>query len=968
MAAQQRTGIELDQAGKVFVLATSLTALRSQDAREREVAARATGALLAPFLDAEGTPVAAPNGAQIRGSCGATFISPSYALTAAHCVDRTIDTEALVVEMYRPGPELDAAYLSATSLEGSFPDFEHARLGREQGYHVDRYPCAVVARCSETYGPRLRCDGGSDADSALLLCSDAPGLKYGFLDVVATEDLSEEPFLPWKHEVYAIPPDIDDDRWQHYVVVVPGEYAQNYHYFGANLAGEDHNQLLPLIAPPFADGTLHRKLSASDQNVSTDLFGCHGTSGSGVLQKGVGGAWELLGPVIAGNPEHDVYLCDHIPSLDGMQRVPGSLGVSYLPVPLTKEIVTLHLPAIVADSSPWSYGVSLYTHLGVSRDFLTGTPVESNQPSPALSPPTARASWDRFEGWVFPIEAGQSITVPGFAVEADQPYRIGVSVWSSSPGCVPPCAGLELLAGDELVLSHDFAVASATPVPVAAPLVPLTSGSLPLSLRAVGERIEVGELTVRPEGTINRFDHAFEQLEAVLMDQDATPPSPWPMRFVGDGVEGFAAWLLPRERLVLIRQALFQDQRWSARFSVRPSVSGGAVLTCGLLDGSGEEFAQEDCSRGFAELDDRGSEHAPGAFFIENEAETGEIAIDDVMLVSSSLPDQDGDGRVDLVDDCPEGPVPPGGELEVELAPTSTRTVCLPSPSVVTVPVPEIRSACEEPHLVGWVSRVRDQVLEKESAPTVSSKDGAVTLPLGNHEITWQVEDAGGGVYAKLTHTLEVVHRVGPECCDPGLDLLLGTDGADWVTPESPVCVLAQGSDDWVLGTHAADWIFGDEANDYLRGGGADEGPVGAGDLLLGGAGGDYLACGSGGTCTVYGGPGADTIHAVLAARAEIHGGAGADIIIGSSGDDLIFPGPGTLAVLAGEGDDTVSLLDSCEITAAARLEGGDGRDRLVLPVESQVLEEQGVRLRGFEDVTVDALQGTLADCFGGGS
>jgi hypothetical protein len=116
-ATQPRIG--LDQDGKVFALATTLSGERSPSARLREAAARATGAILPEFIDEAGNPLLAANAARLRGTCGVTFIAPSYAVTAAHCVDDTaLDTDNLVVEMYRPTPELDQGFLRATALEG----------------------------------------------------------------------------------------------------------------------------------------------------------------------------------------------------------------------------------------------------------------------------------------------------------------------------------------------------------------------------------------------------------------------------------------------------------------------------------------------------------------------------------------------------------------------------------------------------------------------------------------------------------------------------------------------------------------------------------------------------------------------------------------------------------------------------------------------------------------------------------
>ena len=156
--AQQSDAIELDQQDDVFQLMLRLSEERSADARAREMAALATGALLGPVIDG-GAARLASNGTEVRASCGATLISPSYLVTAAHCTDTSfLDIDALVLEMYRPTLALASSYLDTTELTGSFPDYSHGRVGATDGYLTDRYLCSVTARCGEPYGPALNCD------------------------------------------------------------------------------------------------------------------------------------------------------------------------------------------------------------------------------------------------------------------------------------------------------------------------------------------------------------------------------------------------------------------------------------------------------------------------------------------------------------------------------------------------------------------------------------------------------------------------------------------------------------------------------------------------------------------------------------------------------------------------------------------------------------------------------------------
>jgi hypothetical protein len=244
-----------------------------------------------------------------------TFISPSYAITAAHCV-RSIDlpnptTDTFTVEQYKlnAGP---FTLLFAAQLQNRFPNYAvQTPLTSEVGYDVTSYTqCKVQRRCSTFYG-RYNCDASLEADVALIMC---PGRAKGAWLTVAASDAETGPVeMYWPHEVLnvsvtepvapgagATPAEVakyqdELDRFQHYTMYDHGQ-AQNYHYFGGG-----RNQLLPLASSPWPDGTPRTRLGANGGNyTATDLFACHGTSGSGVLQAGASGSLELLGPMALG--------------------------------------------------------------------------------------------------------------------------------------------------------------------------------------------------------------------------------------------------------------------------------------------------------------------------------------------------------------------------------------------------------------------------------------------------------------------------------------------------------------------------------------------------------------------------------------------------------------------------------------------------------------------------------------------
>jgi hypothetical protein len=862
-AAEVRAGIELSQHGTVFTLATNLVPQRTRAARLRELAARATGALLLPFVDGAGQPQLAANGTRVRGSCGVTFIAPSYAVTAAHCVDATtIDLGALTVEMYRPTPALGESFLAATRLTGTFPDFSHARLAGGDGYFVDRAACTLISRCSDSFGGPLNCDAAdaSGADAALVRCDGAPGAKYSYLDVAADDPASAELYMPWKHEIYDAPlTDETDGRFAHYVAYT-GDNADNYHYFGSDAGGVEQNQLLPLVSADFADGTPHHKVGNVGAIVQTDLYGCHGTSGSGVLQPGTTGFWQLIGPAILGDSEHAAYLCDHIPSLDGSARAPGAPGISYMGVAATQALYAQNLPALLADCDPMAAGAAtLDLHLACALGGLQASAANAAFAA-HVHAASGYSSLDALHGPAAALAGGETATLGGFALTAGQHYRVGLDAWPAA-GCPSgPCPQLSVAlgAGAPVVLAGAFEAPPPAPAPLAATFA--ADATAPATLVFTvdgGDGLEVGAPTVRREDRVQTFDTQAERLEAVLLDLTDSSGRAQPARFVGDGAQGFAAWVLPNERLVLTHQALAPGRRWTAKFTASPAP---AALSCGLLAADGQVARRTDCASGLAQLGDREAlAGARAGFFIEVPASGAAVAIDDLQLVSDAMPDSDGDGIPDVVDPCPYGPQPPGQDVRVDLPAASTVNVCVPEPATIAVPVPRVENACDPPVLAGSLTAVRGRTLDA-LAVAVPAGDGKVLLPLGTHTITWEVRDAAGHVYASIDHAVTVVHAPGPSCCAMGQALSTGTSADDVFALGgiAATCALVAAGDDLVIAGAGADWLWGDTGDDYLHGGGGA-------DVLLGGPGDDYLGGGGGGPLAVYGGDGDDTVHARFA-------------------------------------------------------------------------------------------------------
>jgi hypothetical protein len=170
---------------------------------------------------------------------------------------------------------------------------------------------------------------------------------------VAADDPETGPVeMYWFHELLSMPtsevpppPDGDPDeydRFKHYTMLTPGAEAQNFHYLDSTL-----NAILPLKSIPWPDGTPRTRIERG--TTKTDLFGCHGTSGSGVLQIDADGNYELLGPAVAGNPDtwQRKRLCT-----DPDEFQPGKYNIGYTSNKYTKMLEEAFFDRLKADREP----------------------------------------------------------------------------------------------------------------------------------------------------------------------------------------------------------------------------------------------------------------------------------------------------------------------------------------------------------------------------------------------------------------------------------------------------------------------------------------------------------------------------------------------------------------------------------------------------------------------------------------
>jgi MYXO-CTERM domain-containing protein len=636
----------------------------------RELAAQAepewaSAAMTVPALTAVGgTPLFAPAPAsnRIRYSCGVTLVSPSFAITAGHCVTDDSDLTALKLRLYRPTPALARNYVPAL-LSGTFPSYSQPQLSAADGYLYDEYDCTLLNRCSA--GANSNCPESTNTDMALLHCSGRPGDKYGFVNVNRGGDpAGKEALMHWKHEVLDLggpESSLPADRIAHYVTRTD-DVSQNYHYF------DQAADLLPLRSITWSDGTPTTFVASR----AVDAHGCHGTSGSGLLVRvGTTPEYELVGPAVGSGPAFGTRLCEQVPNPGGSPSGPGTqalLGDGMDP----NDLLSLHTAEIQADCRdrvvaerdvadlPFSAGshetATIFSHLVCQIDAfgadgsVTADPVFGPYPEPFVED-----------------ASGTRHAIGGFTLEANADYRIGLETLPRA-SCTSGCGTLTFTVGTQSFVTTPNASA---PSVVGATFAAAAAGPADVGVASTGALRAFGGFVLIREGQVNSFDTLEDRLEAALyaLGSDRTPlAGPLPMRFTGDGTAGFEAELFPGERLALLRQAMAPGHAWTARVGS----SSYSDLSCGLLDRAGAPFSTAPCAD-VLHLDDRSGSEARLGFYVElapsSSRSSAEIRY--VALASDAARDTDGDGVPEVLDNCPgdwnasqgacsEEPPPPG--------------------------------------------------------------------------------------------------------------------------------------------------------------------------------------------------------------------------------------------------------------------------------------------------------------------
>ncbi|MBL4683707.1 MAG: hypothetical protein JKY37_03890, partial [Nannocystaceae bacterium] len=589
-------------------------------------AMRSTGHLIVRLEGPAGTgPANPPTEDDISGTCGVTFVSPSIAVTAGHCLPGLSEFDEVEVRT----PRVVAGFTPDPSITGTFPSYNHTDA---DGHFYDRYICKVRSRCY-SLTPPINCDitaedisvplSTSALDIGILECDALDGARHDYVNVAPSVANSDGVALPWYHELYEPPvtePSASDFD-AHYVQ--KGSYASNYHYLGA---GERH-QMLPLLSTDYYGDRWKVVSPPSGVVVRTNLRGCHGTSGSGVMRKNDELNPELIGPVTTSGGSIYGLLC-HVAGADS-----DSLAtISTMHPEVTQYFVDKYVPPSCSDPGSFSHRLVYWLLCDRSRVDLQYDELWRYRPGVC---PWCTA-FSRLDLVTTQAIRFSSIAPTSLALrpsEMGQRYRASVRVWSNDfPSTV------ELRMGSTVVAKHTFTgqdedwvgnyaskVLSASFVADGATDGPITIAT---TQGSAAKELSVSQVLLVPDGDLDAFDTMHRRMSYGLLDVQNLSGDARAVTFTASQTGGFAATLEPGQRLVATGLALTPDRSWFLALSGDP-----ANLTCGLMFADGSETQVPCATNDDGVTLDGSGEDAPIALFVETDGNAAPVTALSNILV-----------------------------------------------------------------------------------------------------------------------------------------------------------------------------------------------------------------------------------------------------------------------------------------------------------------------------------------------
>jgi hypothetical protein len=585
----------------------------------------ARGAIHVAALEADESPMVAEDGTPVRYTCGAILVAPSYVITAGHCVSEEDildpETTSVKLEMYPVEADLDWQSGMDLTTPGEWFDFEHDQLTGADGYHSEMYDCRVLQRCGTSWGTEIACNH-PNADVALLRCDGRPGDKYGFVPVADTDIDGASVIMPWAHEVYDFDGFPGDDLlYDHYNKRNP--VKENIHYMGGG-----RNQLLPLMSVGFWIGDLgYGNVKLAYENALgvrwTDLIGCHGTSGSPVLQWNAAmSRYEYLGPISRGHflsssvpggmPETN-QLCQE-PDLHG----PGQQNLAYSQLKYTQTV------AENANDCSGLYDRGPLLHLRcILDDLVWEEPVWPWDLWQCLTCPPPWVKIAQIYDPMILLGTEEKLTTP-LELAVGTKHRVSAIVVPSGEKAVTVTmfdAKGEALAKVEVAGDNtSFAVLQAS-----------VEGypEQSLTFAVEGGEAFVTRIAAAPMDVANGFERMVDRVGVGVMLPDDKEGKAQAMRFAASGKDDFAAILRKGERMVLAREALPADVGLGLRFEA----AGKGKLRAGFILADGTELvAEADAEKGSVALEFEAPKSTPIAVFIEGVDVEADVEIDDVLV------------------------------------------------------------------------------------------------------------------------------------------------------------------------------------------------------------------------------------------------------------------------------------------------------------------------------------------------
>lgn len=588
-----------------------------------------------------------PSDVSLTGTCGVTFVSPRHAITAAHC---TVGVDAYgEIAIRIPRLARDYDWMTGTAISGTYPSFKHAP---NPAYDWDEYTCELVGRCGdeERWGEHVGCDitmgdvlfpAASDAevredgDIAMLRCDEPVGERQGYVEVADAISTTRPLVMPWYHEIYAVDGGSSGSLVTHYMNLVRSlrvelqqlEPQPNYHYIG----GDDRHQLLPLVSTE--DGMRWRALSSTGSDVSTTLLGCHGTSGSGVMQLDPEtGVPELLGPATGGSYAITGKLC--YPTV-----AEGTTGLSFAGLDYTRWFTDRALTADCV-APPSAYPSTLFYWLACQRGWAIFFE-EALWWNP-FPPCIACNLFSRFRAFQPPVAIMGTATPISLALEPQSlgtKYRASVRVYGVElPAQVTLRVGSEILATHQLGSNSDEWVGNVPSALLSGSFTASALASGPLTVEATvgngqGGSIGVSDIVLVEDGRDGVFELETDRSSFALLENVQAPAQA--MRFAAGATSTYAAILEPGERMFANWQAMTADRTWSLALQT----SAGSGLSCGLVLPDGSEVATGCGDPGSPAMLDGTGAGAPVGWFVHNYG--NDVAVIEDAILTEGAPSCD---------------------------------------------------------------------------------------------------------------------------------------------------------------------------------------------------------------------------------------------------------------------------------------------------------------------------------------